>query len=198
MTDERLEADERISPDDEPELAEALRAAHAPRSLDPARSELLVEQALEDPLRAPTEEEIRESARLREALESGGDHPDVRLARALATALAPPEQHDPARFAQLASRAIESRQRAAAGGNVIHVVFGVAAGVVALAAAIAIVVRPSSDAAPEPVLRVSRSTAPMFREPFDTRRTSARVDRIALARERDLRANRYALWGVSR
>jgi hypothetical protein len=197
MTDERLEADEAISPDAEIELAEALRAAYAPVSLDPARGELLIEQAIEDPLRAPTDEEIRESERLREALESGADHPDARLARALATALAPPDEHDPARLAQLSYRALEVGHRRAF-GNVVYVVFGVAAGVVALAASVALVVRPTPDAVAEPVLRVSRSTAPMFREPFDTRSTSARVDRIATARERDLRANRYALWGVSR
>ena len=58
----------------------------------------------------------------------------------------------------------------------------------------------STPAAPElaaaPLLR-SRSTQDLFPEPFPRgERASRRVDRIASARARDLRENRFAEWGV--
>ena len=49
---------------------------------------------------------------------------------------------------------------------------------------------------PEADLAVSRSTAALFSEKFDTAETTSRVDRIVSARSRELRSNRYALWGV--
>jgi hypothetical protein len=48
-----------------------------------------------------------------------------------------------------------------------------------------------------PSMIVPRSTEALFGAPFPREeRTSARVDRIAEARARDLRQNRYARWGV--
>jgi hypothetical protein len=46
-----------------------------------------------------------------------------------------------------------------------------------------------------PLARV-RSTQPLFDEPFRSGETSARIDRIALARAADYRDNRFAKWGV--
>lgn len=196
MTDDRLDPHDLLTADEEARLVEALRTAFAPTDIDPAVNALLVEQALEDPLAPPTEEEMAESARLRDALESGSPHADADLARTLATAVrasaAPPL--DAERAERMTTRALDGKK-----SNVIYVAFGMAAGAVAIAASIAVVMRPSAGRdASEPVLAVSRSTAPMFHEPFETATTSARVDRIARARERDLRDNRYALWGVSR
>ncbi len=44
-------------------------------------------------------------------------------------------------------------------------------------------------------LAQSRSTAPLF-QADSAGAASSRIDRIASARSRDLRDNRYALWGV--
>jgi hypothetical protein len=195
MTDDRLDVDERLEPDEEMRLAEALRAAYEPAELDPALNELFIEQALEDPLAPATDDEVAASERLRDALEAGTPHADADLARALAAAVRASETALDARRAEaLSARAVDRKR-----GNVIYVAFGVVAGAVALAASVALVLSSDGRApAAEPVLAVSRSTAPLFTEPFETASTSARVDRIAAARERDLRNNRYALWGVSR
>jgi hypothetical protein len=61
-------------------------------------------------------------------------------------------------------------------------------------------VLPRQADAPAPDLRIlaqvqSRSTAPLFRVGSEGA-TSSRIDRIASARSRDLRDNRYAQWGV--
>jgi hypothetical protein len=45
-------------------------------------------------------------------------------------------------------------------------------------------------------LSTSRSSSALFREPFTLEGTTARVDRIAGERERELRQNRYLAWGV--
>lgn len=197
MTDDRLDVDERLEPDVEARLAEALRAAYAPAELDPALNELFIEQALEDPLAPATDDEVAASERLRDALEAGTPHADADLARALAAAVRASEDPglDAGRAEELSARALERKK-----SNVIYVAFGVVAGAIALAASVALVLATDrrTPAAAEPVLAVSRSTAPLFNEPFETASTSARVDRIAAARERDLRNNRYALWGVSR
>ena len=57
--------------------------------------------------------------------------------------------------------------------------------------------RASSPPAERPSagLALSRSTATLFSEHFETADTTQRVDRIASARERDLRHNRFATWG---
>jgi hypothetical protein len=38
----------------------------------------------------------------------------------------------------------------------------------------------------------SRSTQPLFKQPFKPGDAAARIDRIAMARERDYRENRFA------
>jgi hypothetical protein len=80
--------------------------------------------------------------------------------------------------------------------NLVFVTFGGLG--LAVAAAFALFVARASDPAREapPALARSRTTQALFREPFEPNRTSERIDRIAEARERDARENRYALWGV--
>src|SRR5262245_54840121 len=74
----------------ERELSEALRSAWDPAPLDPRRHAELLEQALVDPFAPPSDEEARESERLRHALETGDEsHGDVRLLRALSAAQKP-------------------------------------------------------------------------------------------------------------
>lgn len=202
-----------VLPDDvERALAAALRAAWAPTEIDSATNDALITLALEDPLAAPTAEEVAESERLRRALDGDGDHPYADLARALASAGRPSEL-EPARVERLVADLGREPEplplhepaptSAARRGNVIYVVFGAAAATLALAASVALFVGPARRAAPSSEmaarlqdLAVSRSTASMFSEKFETEETTERVDRIALARARELRSNRYALWGV--
>jgi len=200
-TDAELEP---LEPQLERALAEALRAAWAPAPLDPALNEQLIEAALEDPLAPPSEGELVESARLRDALEGKGVHPDADLARALRNAGAPDALAEQ-RARELAHGAV----RPARSGNVIFVAFGAAA-VTALAAAAAAMLfvfpaerkdeaAPAAAVAPLPgaaALAQSRSTAALFNEKFETAQTSDRIDRIADARSRELRQNRYAQWGL--
>lgn len=88
------------------------------------------------------------------------------------------------------------------GGRVIRVAFGAAAAF-AVAAAVLFAVRFNSPAPQTADVATSQitlvqvhSTAPLFHEPFNVATTSARIDRIELARSDDLRENMYAQWGV--
>ena len=80
--------------------------------------------------------------------------------------------------------------------------FGGVASLVAMAAAVALVIRSQSPEAPvapgpKPPMAVSRSTSALFPDGIPAQGgTSDRVDRIAYARARDLRENRFARWGV--
>jgi hypothetical protein len=152
----------------------------------------MVDQPI-DPDAPPTEEEIRDSERLRDALEKNEAHDGADLLRAVKSASAPAPLDAAALDAAVAQGL--ARPRARKGGVVIRVVFG--AGAVAVAAAIlAVVVR-----APEPPRTVelvhTRSTQSLFTERFEARGgETARIDRIAIARASDLRENQFAKWGV--
>jgi len=186
------EPDTWLTDAEESALAAALRAAYAPAPLDPERHAALLAAALEDPLAPPTEDELRASERLRQAMEAGDQaHPDAALARALAAAhrsgALDPEREVRTRRTSLGRSA-----------NVVFVAFGAAA--LAAAAALALfLARPAvRQHEPAAALAVSRTTAELFHEPFDSAQATARIDRIAEYREREGRDNRYALWGVSR
>jgi hypothetical protein len=75
--------------------------------------------------------------------------------------------------------------------NVIRIAFTSSA--LAIAAAIALYLSAPPKEAP---MARSRSTQPLFSEPFKAGETSARIDKIALARASDYRDNRFAKWGV--
>lgn len=185
-----LAGDEPLEPGAEAALAAALRAAYAPSELDPARHAEILRAALEDPFAPASEAELRESERLRQALESGDEaHPDAALARALAAA------QNPAEFSRASAERVAARTTSRR-PNVVYVTFGALA--LAAAAAFALVVARPSVNPPEPsaALVPSRTTEALFHEAFVTGAASERIDRIASARERDARENRYALWGV--
>jgi hypothetical protein len=175
-------------------LGEALRSAYDPVPLDPKRHAELLEQALLDPFAPPTDEEVRESERLRQALETGDEsHADVRLLRALSAAKEPsalsPEASDRAR-AKL-HRTTPVRKT-----NVVFVSFGAAA--LALAAAFALLVGGLATK-PAPAagrLLPSRTTTDLFERQFEPGETTERIDRIASSRAHDLRENRYSMWGA--
>jgi len=190
---DRDEPFEPLPPEAEQALAEALRAAFDPAPIDPERHRRILELSLEDPFAPATDDEIRESARLRQALDQGDmAHPDAALARALKNAVEP---------AALRPDALpESGKRPSAGrGRVIYATFGAVA--LAAAAAFALFVSrpreaPSAAVAARSKLLASRPTSELFAERFEPGSSTERIDRIASARERDLRDNRYALWGV--
>jgi hypothetical protein len=172
-----------------------LKHAFAPTELDPQRHEQLLLAALEDPFAPPSTEELVESERLRRALDDGdGDHPDLILARALSAAHAP----SPAAARVVAPKALAAASRPA--GKVLYLRFGGVAAALAAAAAVLLLVsthsRPESSAPELPALALvqSRSTAVLFQTTAGP--PSARIDRIASVRERELRDNRYAIWGV--
>lgn len=204
-----------LDPADENALAEALRAAYAPAALSHERHAALLAFALEDPLSPASADELRESERLRQALESGDDsHADAALARALRTALSPAPLAADARERAEASVRSEAPAPPAASpavreprSNLVFVSFGALA--LAAAAGFALMLaRPNSEPTPSaavaaasavtrvPELLQSRTTGELFHERFEAGATTARIDRITSARARDLRENRYALWGV--
>ena len=184
-----------LEPAEELRLAALLKSAFAPSELEPARHERLLQAALDDPFAAPSPEELVESERLRRALDGNGDHLDLVLARALSAAYAPSKVPPTA----VAPAILTTSARPTA--KLLYLRFaGVAAALVAAAALLLVMsTRTSPEAsAPElPALALvqSRSTAALFRSAA-VGPPSARIDRIASVRERDLRANRYAMWGV--
>jgi hypothetical protein len=190
-----------LSPEDEAELLAALEAALRPGELDPALNERLIEAALEDPLAPASDEELAESARLRDALDGRAEHGDA----ALLTALRAPFDAGASDDASV-SRALESAFGAAPERkprrNVIYVGFGAVSLALAAAAAAVLFVGTAKQSAPAASVAVAselakpRSTAPLFDSRFETGDTTARMDLIASARSRDLRDNRYASWGV--
>ena len=90
------EATPPVSPLEADQLAGLLRSATEPASLDASLNDLLLTQALEDPLAAPNLEELAESARLREALE-GRAHPEALPLLAALHAAAPEASARPER-----------------------------------------------------------------------------------------------------
>ena len=157
-----------------------------------------------DPDAPPSEQELAQAEELRLALEDPARaSEEAELARALSLAHAPRDIPESVHSAILAKNLDKMSARTASRGRVIRVVFGAGAAVLALAAAIVLWVRTSDvavstppTALAPPVLLQARSTAPLFDAPFDASSTSARIDRIALARSDDLRENMYATWGV--
>ncbi|HKO52090.1 MAG TPA: hypothetical protein VJV79_30480 [Polyangiaceae bacterium] len=192
--------------DSDPELAELdaaeerrltalLRHAFVPSEIEPARHERLLLAALEDPLAEASPEELVESERLRQALDGRGDHPELRLARALSAAFAPNVDR------ALPAPELRAEPRVKQSGRVIFYRFASVATALAVAAAVLLRLTAESQKSSAPpelstlALAQSRSTAGFFRAD-SAGAPSDRIDRIASARSRDLRDNRYALWGV--
>lgn len=188
-----------LNPDEEQRLSMLLRNAFAPAEIDLTRHERLLQAALEDPFAPASTEELVESERLRRALEGDGDHLDLVLARALSAAYAPSTTSPKAVPQVTPSVARAPKQRA---GKLIYYRFGGVVATLAAAAAVlfAVVPRAREAAGPAPdlstlALAQSRSTAALF-QADSAGAPSNRIDRIASARSRELRDNRYALWGV--
>lgn len=183
-------------------FAHALHAAWAPSELDADDHRALVEASLAAADEAPpTDEELAAAERLRASLETGtADHADAELARSLRAAWSPAPLADHAHRAvvdrAIAPKAVVSLDARRA---VARRIYAGAASIVALAAGVLLWLNTGNtgdhgrDEAP---LAAARSTQSLFDEPFKPGETSARIDRIAVARASDFRENRFAKWGV--
>lgn len=143
----------------------------------------------------PTPEEAAAAEALRKALDAPGSvtNDDADFLRSLKAA------HEPAALdartnEALIARALAKSPAKSKQGVVIRVSFGFAAALAVAAAIFLLIGRAPTTPPPLELARV-RSTQPLFDKPFDNE-TSARVDRIAMARASDLRENRFAQWGV--
>ncbi len=142
----------------------------------------------------PTAEELRLAEELRRGLDGDAPSFDVDFARRLAVMTAPSDldelAHERILRAALAKEPRGSTRRA--------VVVSLSV-VVAAAAALAVVAHGERDLSHTPVAPqlARRSTEELFTGPAGPGATTTeRVERIAHARARDLRENRFARWGV--
>ena len=136
----------------------------------------------------PTEEELVESERLRQALEEPRSaHPDAELARALRHAV-DPRPLDELSHRRLLDAALPKKPQRVQ----IAMLFAAAAALLVGAFALGNQ-RPASTAA----LVSPHTTQGLFSAPFPREgQTSARIDAIALSRGRDLRQNMWTRWGL--
>jgi len=156
---------------------------------------------IDNPDAPPSEEEIRESERLRQALEKNEAHDGADFLRAVKNASAPRPLEKDALDAAVA-RALGTESTKRGGALVVRVTFGASVVLAAAAALLLLFGRNlvlSRAPAPAAELVRARSTQPLFVAKFDARGgESARIDRIALARASDLRENQFAKWGLPR
>lgn len=194
MSDEN--EDEQLARDEEQALSRALLAAVRPEPLSAAQHEAILERAgLVAADAPPTQEEARAAAALARALDESADadSDELRLARELKLAVSGTADADGVRAHERAlarSGALRSAR-----GKLLVVSFGVGSAALAAAAAVTVFVGSTGQ---ERVagLVPTRSVAPLFARSGNELGASARLDRIAAERRRDLRANRYATWGV--
>jgi hypothetical protein len=195
---------------------QALEAAVNPKALSDERHEDLLARALglvprlpePAPLAEASAQEQREAARLALALEGQEEHELAVLARALACA------HHPGELSELGLARALKRATTAPSGRVsdtrpalnrarwLKGALGSTAAVVALAATVTLFFRneqPESKTAEtrrQPEFATSRSLSPLFVAKDSQGTTTERMDRIVMARSRDLRHNRYLSWRV--
>ena len=203
------------STDDTAALLLALKFAHSPNALSTERHEALLTQALglaltepnaDDVFAQPTPDELEQSTLLALAIDGQATHPLAELATALRQA------HAPEPLSQLG---LERAQRTMAAPGThrgrnekspkVHAWIRPTTGAgvaLALAATFALVWLPrqhheSTDSAQQKASFVaSRSLAPLFAEESSLGTSTERMDRIVMARSRDLRHNRYLTWRV--
>jgi hypothetical protein len=174
------------------DLVHSLRAAWSPDPIDEKAHTDMIDEL-------PTAEELAAAEELRNALEGRSTRPDAagaELAVALRSAWNPSELTEAEHRAILArcvsppAQVLAFRRRAPA----MRVVVIATSSVLAVAASIVVWIATAPSA--EAPLAKARSTQPLFDEPFRAGETSARIDRIAIARASDYRDNRFAKWGV--
>jgi hypothetical protein len=186
------------------DLALSLSSAHHPADLAVADGEALLSLSLGRSLGteiAASDDDLREAAGLREALAGRGHHPLAPWAGALRAAAGQHGSIDDLRHERILRRALDGASRPSV----------VIATIVAMAAAVALFLgawgergleapdAPVAKRGSETELVVARSTQSLFDPtvPFGARGgESDRMERIVEARAADLRANRFAAWGV--
>jgi len=186
-------------------LALGLRGAYAPTALAEADLDAIVSRAFGDES-ATTGTERAAAERLRAELDGAaplGEGAQLLLALKLA---AHPTAIPPARneaLIQAALRRASTRARGLLARRIAPVTMAALAGVATLAAGVALLLDHTQTTSPADgaaaALVRARSADDLFEAgtPFPRRGgESARVDRIASAREADLRRNRFAAWGV--
>jgi hypothetical protein len=200
-------------------LAAALRSAYRPEPLEEVDHDALLARALGDEGAPPTAAEQREAARLAgelEAMKGRRAAPEPRSEPAeLATALKAawsPRSIEPLQNEALIAKALQKAPKK--GGRALSVTMAALSTLAAVAAGVALLFsrgeldpsRTPTAAAPtaagqaaQAALIRARSTTDLFdpETPFPrSGGTSERMDRIVSARAADLRANRFASWGV--
>lgn len=215
--------DEELDDLEQDELMALVRSAAAPGSLGEADNDALVALALGDELAAGSDDEQDSVDRLVAALDGKGVHPLAELAEALRAAQghgrgvrgAPDELASARAVHRALGQAVEGSPSAGQGGEVIALArarrrVAVLTTLVAVAAGVVLVFASRGMLGPEDVgalptsasmteLIRSRSTQELFdpSAPFPKEGgESDRMDTIADARLSDLRANRFAAWGV--
>jgi hypothetical protein len=215
-TEEEIAASERLRDalvdptieSEEADLARAIRAGIGRGELAPTEHHAMVESALAGDA-AADEAEVRSAEELRDLLDArrAGAGPIPELVQALVTAWNPTELSEEEHRAIVARAVLAlptadgreggreaDRDASRRTARVIRVAFGAVGATFAIAASIMLVLKTSR---PEDVpLARTRSTQPLFSEPFRPGEASARIDRIAVARASDYRANRFAQWGL--
>jgi len=175
----------------------ALTAAESPSDIAAERHRQILAQALEsvEAFAPPTEQELLQAAQLRAHFDS---NPLVLALRATQDPSPPRPQLERA-LRQQALQHVTHSHRARSLRRI-----STLWGAVAVAAAAAIVVLAKSNSPLEKFeaspssrpLALSRSTDSLFTRSFDSTSASGRIDKIAQVRARDLRRNRYAIWGL--
>ncbi|HVH44006.1 MAG TPA: hypothetical protein VM925_16755 [Labilithrix sp.] len=168
------------------DIVNTLRAAWSPGSLDEADHAAIVDDL---PVSA---EEASLAAALRDALDR---HEAPEIVAVLRSAWQPAALSEEEHRA-IVDAAVDRRDRVVKlRPPVTRRVFVVTTTTLALAASVIVWITTSAPPAEAPLAR-SRSTQPLFAEPFRAGDASSRIDRIAVARASDYRDNRFAKWGV--
>ena len=183
-----------VAPEDL-ELVRSLRAAWSPGPLDErAHAEILDDLPM-------SAEEIALAEELRVALDERDRAPEVVTALRAAWCPAPLAEAEHRAIVEKAVGAGVAREDDGP-SNVVplrprrtRLAVVTTTTVLAFAASIIVWITSAPSESEAPLAR-ARSTQSLFDEPFKAGETSARIDRIAVARASDYRDNRFAKWGV--
>ncbi len=188
-------------------LIAALAAVQLPQAIDARRHRQILERALgglpeqgsaayDDPFAPPSAEELSAAESLREHFDSD---PLVQSLRSAQRPFTPSSELEFAARETVLARLRKSPTRRAR--RLAPSAWGMFAA--AAAAALWLVVKSNgvvdgslSAQSHSKSLAVSRSTDSLFAKPFASSSNSERIDRIAQARSRELRDNRYTIWGL--
>ena len=188
-------------------LFSALNAAYLPQPLDRSRHRQIIDRALGlatqqaaldwvDPLAPASPEDLAAAAELRDNFDSNQLVISLRSAHIPSAPLSDVET-------TLRQVAIENKPRHVA--PLLRRLTRPAWGIFAAAATAALwfiaqsngIVQDARYSRPKnDTLVLSRSTESLFAKPFAQSTNSERIDKIALVRSRELRNNRYAIWGL--